>query len=361
MKMNCRLIPVLTVTLVASACATFKGHVKNTTSPEVRSSILERSEVWSPTNVASRNLRLGPQGPGAFAPGATVYCTHLDKKLGGNSPKFLCRIGKDDVVKVKVGETNGEVEGEVLGTRLLWALGFGADRMYPVSVVCYGCPVQLGGIGMPSGERRFDPAAIERRMAGAEWPREDESGWSWEELDHPGEKTGSAARAHRDALKLLAVFIQHTDTKPEQQEILCLGQAKLRGPNECRRPFLMISDVGVTFGRANMANSNDTGSVNLEGWRRTPVWKNDSTCTGNLPRSLTGTLNDPVISEPGRRFLADLLNQLSDRQIRDLFEVSRVDVRLRAPDQPASGRATVDEWVTAFKEKRQQITSRSCA
>ena len=36
---------------------------------------------------------------------------------------------------------------------------------------------------------------------------------------------GGAPRAHRDAMKLLAVFLQHTDTKPEQQRIVCLGHS----------------------------------------------------------------------------------------------------------------------------------------
>jgi hypothetical protein len=123
----------------------------------------------------------------------------------------------------------------------------------------------------------------------------------------------------------------------------------------------MLNDVGLTFGRANRTNTNATGSVNLTAWRRTPVWKDDTGCTGNLPESLTGTLDNPVISEEGRGFLAKLLGQLSDRQIRDLFEVARVELRLRSPGDVPSGFATVDEWMDAFKEKRTQIAGRRCA
>jgi hypothetical protein len=100
--------------------------------------------------------------------------------------------------------------------------------------------------------------------------------------------------------------------------------------------------------------------VNLVAWRDTPVWRRDNTCEGNLPRSLTGTLNNPTIGEEGRRFLANLLQQLSDRQLHDLFEVARVELRLRAPGTASSGYATVDEWVSAFKEKRSQIVGRRC-
>jgi hypothetical protein len=62
----------------------------------------------------------------------------------------------------------------------------------------------------------------------------------------------------------------------------------------------------------------------------------------------------------GRRFLADLLVQLSDQEIRDLFEVARVELRTRMPGEAPSGSATIDEWVDAFYEKRGQIVGRRC-
>ena len=73
-------------------------------------------------------------------------------------------------------------------------------------------------------------------------------------------------------------------------------------------------------------------------------------------KSMTGTLKDPVISEEGRKFLAGLLTQLTDQQLRDLFEVARFG-RRSLPDQPA---ATIDQWVAAFKKKRTEIVSHSC-
>ena len=306
------------------------------------------------------DVKAGPQGKGSFPFRATVYCDYLDKKLGGDSPKFACMIGNDDEVKVKFGATNGEVYGEVLATRLLWALGFGADRMYPVNVICRRCPSTFGGIERPNHESRFDPAVIERKMNGHEWTSPGILGWSWDELDQIDPEQEREPRAQRDALKLLAVFVQHTDNKPEQQRVLCLGPAASRTSDSCARPFLMISDVGLTFGRANRTNANETGSVNLAAWRRTPVWKDNTGCVGNLPKSLTGTLSNPVIGEEGRRFLAGLLDRLTDDQVHDLFEVARVELRLRSPGNASSGFATVQEWVDAFKEKRSQILDRRC-
>jgi len=65
-------------------------------------------------------------------------------------------------------------------------------------------------------------------------------------------------------------------------------------------------------------------------------------------------LSDPTISEEGRKFLADLLMQLTDQQLVDLFSVARFD------SKPHGG-APIEAWVTAFKAKRQEIASRRCS
>jgi hypothetical protein len=279
--------------------------------------------------------------------------------MSGLSPKFVCRTRPNETVLIKYGGNNGEVYGEMLATRLLWALGFGADRMYSVNVICRDCPETNAGIQRPAEEQRFDPALVERPMSEDEWKDDDKPGWAWTELDAVDPRAGGAPKAHRDALKLLAVFIQHTDSKPEQQRILCLGGLARNG--SCRRPFLMISDLGLTFGRASRWNDNTASGVNLAEWRKEPVWTADPGCVGNLARSFTGTLDRPAISEDGRRFLADLLARLTDAQIRDLFTAARVQLRLREPGVVASGFATVEDWTAAFKEKRDQILRRRCA
>jgi hypothetical protein len=262
-------------------------------------------------------------------------------------------------LKVKFGGTNGEVYGEVAASRLLWALGFGADHMYPVTVNCRGCPAEFNGIIRDNGDRVFDPATVERKMPGAVISDE----WSWRQLDEIDEEKGGAPLAHRDALKLMAVFLQHSDNKPAQQRLICLGgDGELPAGAPCEKPFVLMQDVGITFGRATKFNGNTPSSLNLAGWSSTPVWKSATgPCVGNLAKSFTGTLGEPVISEDGRRFLADLLQQLTDGQIHDLFEVSRVSLRLREPGNATSGFPTVDEWVTVFKQKRDEIVNRRCA
>jgi hypothetical protein len=321
---------------------------------EAPESLIARAKVWMPTDIPSMDLRVGPSGPGSFEPGATVTCDYVDKKLSGASPKFACRLPNGDELKVKYGGANGEVYGEVAASRLLWALGFGADHMYSVRVICRNCPSTVGGIRRENGDRIIDPAAVERQFPGRELVEK----WDWEELERVSEAAGGATKAERDALTLLAVLLQHSDSKSNNQRIVCVEDSGEGGG--CQTPLMMIQDLGVTFGRANAMNQQPRASVNLAEWKQLPIWKDAQGCVGNLSGSWTGTLKEPAISEEGRRFLSDLLMQLSDQQIRDMFEAARVYLRPRAPESGRSGFPSVDEWVNAFKQKRTEIVERRC-
>src|SRR5262249_53780109 len=152
---------------------------------------------------------------GAFEPDAKVDCDYVEEPLDGNSPKFDCRVPDGTVVKVKYG--HGEVEGEVLSTRLLWALGFGADRMYPAVVVCHGCAADPWKDRRPVNETHvFESAVIERKFAGHAIETKKIKGWTWPELNMLDVMQGGAPADQRSALALLAVFIQHSDSKAEQ-------------------------------------------------------------------------------------------------------------------------------------------------
>ena len=66
---------------------------------------------------------------------------------------------------------------------------------------------------------------------------------------------------------------------------------------------------------------------------------------------MTGSLENPRISEAGRKFLASRLLLLGDQQIRDLFRAARAERR----------DGTVDDWVRVFKRKRDEIVKARCA
>ena len=350
---------LLTVNLaLAGACALNSAQpVSPADVSNERLQIVRRARVWSRTDVASKNLLIGPTGPGAFRPNQQVTCDYVDERLSGGTPKFKCAIGKDEF-RVKYGERNGEVFGEVAASRLLWALGFPSDAQYPVRITCRGCSDDpWTKHARAEGQHEFPLAVVERKYAARELTPGDKPGWAWPELDLIDERAGGATKAQRDALKLLAVFMQHTDTKPEQQRIVCLDGRE--GGAACRQPLMMLNDIGLTFGKANNLNTNTQGSTDLRSWEKVPIWRDAGKCVGELSKSLTGTLENPVIGEPGRQLLAGLLSALSDTQIRQLFEVSRVS-RRTVEKNGVEEAAPVGEWVAAFKAKRQQIVAQHC-
>ena len=359
---------IRTIALTVAICCTAALHAADkdpyeNLSKQTRMDAIRVAQVWMPIETASLDLKAGPPMPGAFTPAQTITCDHFQKDSGGKTPKFWCRVSAEDEVKVKYGEDNGEVYAEVAATRLLWALGFGADGMYPVTVVCRGCsadpfkddPKASGRKANADTSHTFDPAVVERQMAGDVMESRKDSGWGWVDLNSVDQTRGGAPAAHRDALKLLAVFMQHSDTKPAQQRLLCLDKSRglpASADGSCTHPVMMLSDLGKTFGKANMFNKDNPGAVNLKAWTDSDIWRGDEGCVGDMDQSFTGTLDRPKISEEGRKFLAGLLTQLSDRQIRDLFEVSQFARRDKT--------STVDDWVRVFKEKREEITNRTC-
>jgi hypothetical protein len=91
--------------------------------------------------------------------------------------------------------------------------------------------------------------------------------------------------------------------------------------------------------------------MNFDDWSGTRIWREGTPCVGALPRSLTGSLENPRIGEAGRQFLASRLLLLADHQVRDLFRAAKADLR----------GGTVDDWVGVFKRKRDEIVQARCA
>jgi hypothetical protein len=337
-----------------------------------REQLISRASVWQdPGNISQKDLF---QGPGTrFRTNESVTCDYAGlPHSSGMTPKFLCKLADGSVVKVKYGRDNGEVYGEVMGSRLFWALGFGTDTEYPVQVICNGCsndPFKHGGNA--GNQVSFMPAVIEEKVPGKTLETKDDEGWSFDELkDLTSERDGGASVAEQDALRLLAAFVQHGDNKAANQKIICPKGSLPEGATslaECQKPFMYVSDLGATFGKGAqggliLAKTKAT----LDAWADEPLWKNERKCKTNLDMINViffqrGTLSDPVISEAGRQMLADLLSQLSDQQLADMFRASRVEMRgeiVRADghDRPA----TVSDWVRVFRRKQAELTNVRC-
>lgn len=327
-------------------------------SSEQKQALVRRARVWSPVEVEKMDLLRGPEGPGARAPLEKISCKYEEKDplkpIGGHSPKFPCHDAAGDRLKVKYGSSNPEVYAEVAATRLFWALGFPAERMYSVRILCDNCPPDPFKGDGPRAERLFEPATVQKRQKGEPvWVTKDE-GWTFDELDKIDEKRGGSSRAEVDALKILAAFVNHADNTPNQQTLLCPD-----GDAACAKPVMYVNDLGGTFGGRE-------AFVSFKDWsRRKSLWKDPKACVLDFTGKAEG-YKDPKVSEAGRALIAGLLSRLSDAQIRDLFTAARFDLLARngRPIVGADGKArpvTVDDWVSEFKRRREQISSAKCS
>ena len=278
-------------------------------------------------------------------------CRYTPDAVSGTTPKFDCTLANGETVKVKYGYTK-EIPSEIAATRLLHALGFGADRVSRVETVrCYGCPFQpfhmrslwemLNLTGFMDRRldftryRDFTNVSVERNLDGKSIEAGPERGWAFYELKHIDARQGGATRAEVDALRLIAVFLHHWDNKTANQRLTCPGA---QSADNCKQPLAMIQDVGSNFGPKK---------ADLENWSSRPVWSDERTCRVSMESMpYDGGTFEPVhLTEEGRQLLGRRLQQLSRDQIESLFG--------------AAGFDDVERWTAAFEGKVKQIVART--
>jgi hypothetical protein len=323
----------------------------------LRNDAFARAKVWRPPAppVAEVDFRSNPRGADSFPPDAELVCKFLLTRSRGQTPKFHCVLPGGEVIKVKYGRRNPEAFAEVAATRLLSALGFGADRMFRVARVrCFGCPPYPqphfawldSFFSDPSRYVDIAPASVERPFHGKRIASPGADGWAFYELDHIDPARDGARRAEIDALRLVAVFLADWDNKSANQRLVCLpgGEDPAGG---CRQPFAFLQDVGATFGPRAM---------DLDAWRKVPLWADRATCRVSM-KSLPyhgATFADVDLTEGGRKLLASELTQMRDGQVRDLFEGAGFAQYTRGPDTNRD----LDGWVGAFRAKVDEIADR---
>ena len=172
--------------------------------------------------------------------------------------------------------------------------------------------------------------------------------------------------------------MKHSDNKPPQQRLVCHKvevDDKTQPPTTtCDESVMLVQDVGATFGGGGLFTRNSTAKMNLDVWSKKKLWIKGGTegkpkqCKAAVRKSLTAHdgLNNPKISEEGRRFDAALMCQLSDQQIADLFKASKAAQMPQYHTSDGSFKPGVDEntvvtkWVAAFKQKREDLANCRC-
>lgn len=337
------------------------GIASGKVDPSARDAAFAAARVWQAPAVPISEADLSSNPPGGFRPDDEVSCRFNPKKVGGTTPKFNCDLPTGETVKVKYGQGNPELNAEVASTRLLTALGFHADRMFVVRRVrCAGCPTFpfqalrcldrfgvktvcfQGGLDYDKVVD-FDAAVVERRIEGRVIEAKEDQGWGWYDLKKVDAAAGGSSRAELDAFRLMAVFLTHWDNKDANQRLICPAGAE--GTNgSCTAPIAIMQDLGATFGPTK---------VDIHNWRQGRIWKDGASCLASMEHLPWGggTFPEVQISEGGRQHLLGLLEQLTDSQLRDLFESSGITTL----DQVNAESRRAEAWIAAFKDRVKQI------
>ncbi|MEJ7625049.1 MAG: hypothetical protein WKF34_13730 [Pyrinomonadaceae bacterium] len=250
--------------------------------------------LWEKVNVGRQDLYFGPGGRQNQPDLSRV--TLIKEETGGHSKKYRIKDGSGNVWVAKLGD---EAQSETASVRLLSALGFQTEINYLVPRLTI------------EGKGTFSNARLEARP---EWI---DRGKEWKWGSTPFENT----RQMR-GLMLMMAFINNWDMKSANNVILKTGG----------RDHYAISDLGVSFGK--------TGSNGLPLFWRIGRSRNNpedfansrfikDAKSGRVKVVFNGKNRSRMKSftTADARWLADLLNQLSDAQIRDAFRAANYSQR----------------------------------
>jgi len=327
-----------------------------------RQTFISTARVWDQPSQPVGQVDFSTMDPDcqALKANAPLTCTFAAPKRGGGStgwtPKFKCILDNGKSVTVKYGNTNAEIYHEVFSSRLMQALGFHADCDYPIrNLVCQNCPADPFKYSIayrqskenpnePMATRTFDAAMVEYFFApGFQVPTvngQKKEGWGFDEILGSLRTMDPQQQIAREALTLLMAVIQHTDNRLDNQSLYCRQALDgLECPPENR--YLVVGDVGSTAGAFKLPKASSDGGIDVPPalsyffWDSAPIWQNwvgakSSNCTVQVIAFDTispATLKSHKISEAGRKFLADLLAQLSDTQLEQLVAFAKLGER----------------------------------
>jgi hypothetical protein len=284
----------------------------------------------------------------------------------GTTPKFHCSVDgvtdeDGELIRYKVkphfkgqsrDKRNGEINGDFLSSRFSRYIGFFADDNWVADVTCQDCQKSLtrGFQGAPWNP--FQPAAgIELSIGkGIDVNCDDKDS---EALSKAIDKliVNRANWPQIDAFKLWLAFIDHGDTKTDNQEYVCLNPVRnADGTLGCEegQAIYYVSDMGSTFGHSASSES----KARLSKWRqKDPLKMRNGRCY-----TTASSVGDPLIHEEGRALLAAQLQRLLDAErqnqtITRVFQASRNHER----DEPASA------WTAEFIRKANLIINARCS
>ncbi|HVG30439.1 MAG TPA: hypothetical protein VM864_12105 [Pyrinomonadaceae bacterium] len=372
-----RILLILAAPLLFLVAAWPGAAQKSCFTREARAQAERGAKVWQEPDpgydpVLGYNPATGPRkgapevGEDGLAKPFNCVANRDPNKGEGTTPKFHCSVEgvvdeDGELIRYKVKphfkgpsreKRNGEIYGEFLSSRFSKALGFFADDEWVADVTCPDCEKSLTSRFQGAPFSPSQPAAGVELHIG----RGIDVDCDHKDAAPLGESLarllqGGAARAQIDAFKLWLAFIDHGDTKTDNQKFACLEWKKNADNSLTCEPgqaVFYVSDMGSTFGYSASSEK----KARLEGWRgKDPIRVSGGRCTATAK-----SVGDAGITEAGRQLLAKGLQRLLDAESADglitkVFRASRNQERDQSPEA----------WAAEFVRKAKTVIEARCS
>ncbi|MEO6333381.1 MAG: hypothetical protein ABIO91_00215 [Pyrinomonadaceae bacterium] len=267
--------------------------------------------LWEPVNTRSLDLFEGPGGTAMHPDLSTVKLIKEEKK--GHNKKFRISDGRGRIWIAKLGR---EAQPETAAVRLLYGLGYKTEINYLVP-----------SLTIP-GKGTFNNVRLEARPDNVERLGE----WKWRSNPFVGTR-------ELQGLKMMMAFMANWDLLDLQNKILEVNGGEQQ---------YIISDLGATFGKLGNNNlpiffrlGRKTGSP--KNYIKTSFVKKVE--DGEVKLAFKGKSRKLMrgFTIADARWLSNLLNRLSDQQIRDIFRAANYSP------------ADVDTFTRAVTNKIQEL------
>jgi len=260
-----------------------------------------KNVMWSPPNVAARDLYNGPGGV-AMRP-ATTRVQLIKRETGGNNLKYRIRDSRGRIWVAKIAD---ESQPEVAANRLLWAVGYRTEIDYLVPQLTI------------PGKKTYRNVRLEARPSNV--IRGDR--WEWEQNPFSGSK-------EFQGLKVLMALINNWDLKNDNNAILQVAGERR----------YIVSDLGSSFGKLPIGSALILNRIGRSA--NDPADYVNSTFIHGLEEDRTidfgykGKAKELLkgITLEQAQWVSELLSQITDKQLRDAFRAanySRSEIDLLA-------------------------------